>query len=194
MGNYSIFRAVVYCVHSTRFPYMCLERERGVSADTVQLSISLLTNSTFSFTFCSAHGQLILWITTWALHFSSDIFIFILPLSILRTLRLGWKKKFGLYITFGFGVFSIGACLVRFLIVTTTYPEVPITNIEVWCALDSYVGLLVACLPSLRPYLNLKQETRVRLSATYDGRSWRVVDRSSMSNCSLTTPPQTYCG
>ncbi|KAE8336605.1 hypothetical protein BDV24DRAFT_110116 [Aspergillus arachidicola] len=104
---------------------------------------------------CNIQSSLIIWITTWALHFSSDIFIFILPFSILHILRLGWKKKIALYITFGFGVFSIGACLARFLIVLLTYPSVPTTNLELWCALDIFTGLMVACLPSLRPYFNL---------------------------------------
>ena len=92
---------------------------------------------------------------TWALHFSSDVFIFILPLPVLATLRLNWKKILGLYVTFGFGIFSIGASLARFAIVLSTYPDVPVPVIELWCAVDSYTGLIVACLPSLRPYLNL---------------------------------------
>lgn len=75
---------------------------------------------------------------------------------VLRHLRLSWKKKIGLYATFGCGVFSISACLVRFLIVQITYPEVSTTTIELWCALDAYFGLIVACLPALRPYLNLR--------------------------------------
>jgi hypothetical protein len=57
---------------------------------------------------------------------------------------------------------SIGACLARFLIVVLTYPNVPITNTELLCAIDSYTGLIVACIPSLRPYVNLKQADSYR--------------------------------
>ncbi|KAE8318328.1 hypothetical protein BDV41DRAFT_591039 [Aspergillus transmontanensis] len=104
---------------------------------------------------CSAKNSFIIWTSTWALHFSSDIFIFCLPFFVLRIIRLAWKRKIALYVTFGFGIFSIGACIGRFLTVVITYPDVPTTTLELWCALDVFTGLIVACLPSLRPYLTL---------------------------------------
>lgn len=119
----------------------------------------ILTIFSFSFIYCGIWRQFLLWNITWALHFSSDLFIFFLPLFILRTLRLNWKKKLGLYVTFGFGVFSIGASAARFVTVLCTYPDVSLPVLELWCALDSYAGLIVACLPSLRPFLNLGRET-----------------------------------
>jgi hypothetical protein len=126
---------------------------------------------------------------TWALHFSSDIFILILPFPVLRNLRLNWKKKLGLYTTFGFGVLSITAALVRFLTVVVTYPEVPTTNIDLWCAIDSNVGLLVACLPPLRPFLNLKQVSSKR-STPNNGYQGRRYARSAGSDDPLTMPPE----
>ncbi|KAL5366564.1 hypothetical protein BJX96DRAFT_170035 [Aspergillus floccosus] len=140
---------------------------------------------------CGTLSQLTLWIATWALHFSSDIFIFILPLSILRTLKLNWKKKLGLYTTFGFGIFSISACLVRFLIVKLTYPNVPTTNIELWCPLDSDVGLMVACLPALRPYLNLGQGSLQRISSHSSCRK-NVLNRASVLDYPLTMPQEIH--
>lgn len=111
---------------------------------------------------------------------------------VLSILTWQWPDDGGFICTGPQEASTISKSDIRFLIVTTTYPEVPMANIEIWCALDSYVGLLVACLPSLRPYLNLKQETREQFPTNYDGRSWRVLDRSSLSNCSLTNPPGIY--
>lgn len=64
-------------------------------------------------------------------------------------------------------MFSIGACLARLLVVISAYPKVPIPNVQLLCALDSYTGLIVACLLSPRPYLthnrkNISQETTQR--------------------------------
>jgi hypothetical protein len=114
-----------------------------------------LTDSRNNHGLCSAKNSFIIWTSTWALHFSSDIFIFCLPFFVLRIIRLAWKRKIALYVTFGFGIFSIGACVGRFITVLITYPDVPTTTLELWCALDIYTGLIVACLPSLRPYLTL---------------------------------------
>jgi hypothetical protein len=144
---YSLWIATVYC---------------GVAYIATILLVFLIClpveTKGFSFLYCGIRRQFVIWNITWALHFSSDIIIFILPLSIMRILRLNWKKKLGLYVTFGFGVFSISACVARFVIILSTYPNVPVPVIEFWCAIDSYTGLIVACLPSLRPYLNLERE------------------------------------
>ncbi|KAL2866494.1 uncharacterized protein BJX67DRAFT_354949 [Aspergillus lucknowensis] len=112
-----------------------------------------------NFWFCGIQKQLNFFTITWVLHFASDIMIFILPLFIFRTLHLDWKKKLGLYATFGFGLVSISAALVRFIVVFQTFPSVHTTTLELWCAIDSYVGTMAACLPSLRPYLNLENFT-----------------------------------
>ncbi len=141
---------------------------------------------------CGPRDAFIVWTSAWALHLSSDVFIFVLPFFILRILQLDWKKMVPLYVTFGFGIFSIGACLARFLIVLLTYPYVPTTTIELWCALDIYSGFMVACLPSLRPYLNLKQEPPqpIVLNSCSQGRS--VIDTFSRPTDSLSVASEIY--
>lgn len=193
MGNYSLLRVIICDIDRACVPMLPpAQGGKGVRtalAPTLFDSTGLLTSASFN-----TKSQLILWTITWALHFSSDIFIFILPFPVLRTLRLNWKKKLGLYTTFGFGILSITACLARFLTVVLTYPNVPTTNIELWCALDSYVGLLVVCLPPLRPLLNLKQVSSQR-STPNDGYRGRVFDRSigpAGSDYQLTMPPEVY--
>ncbi|KAH6986441.1 hypothetical protein BKA56DRAFT_451523, partial [Ilyonectria sp. MPI-CAGE-AT-0026] len=93
----------------------------------------------------------------WALHFSGDIIIFILPFLILHELKLDAVVKVGVYCTFGLGIINISFCLTRFLIIQVRLSEDPpsISLVELWCALDTNVCLLMACLPPLRPYLRL---------------------------------------
>jgi hypothetical protein len=76
---------------------------------------------------------------------------------------------------------SIGACLARFLIVVLTYPNVPVTNTEFLCAIDSYTGLIVACIPSLRPYVNLKQANSYQRPLRDDSCMQNTIERSMES-------------
>lgn len=117
-----------------------------------------LTEIRFHLASCGVQSSLITWAITWALHFATDLLIFMLPFFFLRDLRVDWKKRLGLYITFGVAILSIGACLARLLVVISAYPEVPIPNVQLLCALDSYTGLIVACLLSLRPCLTHNRE------------------------------------
>lgn len=192
MGSYGLLGSIVHCICPSRVSNLRPLQNRGVSSDS-QIPPSPISGQDsnvgrFYFAFCGYPSQLRLWITTWALHFSSDVFIFILPLPVIHTLHLSWKKKLGLFVTFGFGVLSITACLLRFLIVVSTYPNVPMTTIELWCALDSYIGLMVACLPPLRPYLSLKQDDPQRVPSMDQRPQWSVCNRCSGSAYPLHGP------
>lgn len=102
---------------------------------------------------CSEIRQKILWNLTWALHFSTDLSsklyifpqlfllihpsschanrsqVFIIPFLVLHTLRLDFKQKVGLFLTFGFGIVSMAFAFIRFLEVLVAYPSVHTTNI-----------------------------------------------------------------
>lgn len=141
--------------------------------------MTTLTEIRFRLASCGVQSSLISWVITWALHFATDLLIFILPFFFLRHLRVDWKKRLGLYTTFGVAILSIGTCLARLLVITSAYPEVPITNVQLLCALDSYAGLIVACLLSLRPYLthnhassyqrSLRDDSYMHNSADFNG-------------------------
>jgi hypothetical protein len=141
--------------------------------------IIIRTNSPF----CNAHSYFTLWVVTWVLHVTSDVFVFVLPFFILRNLRLNWKKRIGLCITFGFGILSISACLLRFLIVLVTYPNVSATTTELLCAIDSYVGIMVACFLSLRPYFNLRHVISQHPRSSAESRKWHFLSTSQRLNC-----------
>jgi hypothetical protein len=115
----------------------------------------LIRNRTYLAT-CGEHGHLINWIITCVFHLTSDLLIFALPLYFLRGLQIDWKRKLGLHVTFFIAIISIAAGLARFLIVLLAYPVVPTSNIEFLGGIDSYTGTIVACIPSLRPYINMK--------------------------------------
>ncbi|KAH7335100.1 hypothetical protein BKA66DRAFT_379166, partial [Pyrenochaeta sp. MPI-SDFR-AT-0127] len=90
----------------------------------------------------------------WALHFSSDILIFLLPFLILHKLQVKRLVKLGVSCIFGLGVINIAICLTRFLTIELTHASgLALTLVSLWYLLDGNIALIIACLPSLRPYL-----------------------------------------
>ncbi|RYP08932.1 hypothetical protein DL764_001585 [Monosporascus ibericus] len=90
----------------------------------------------------------------WALHFFGSILIFLLPFSVLHKLQIRTKIMLGAYGVLLLGVIDIAFSLTRFLNVqlNTNGDFRSLTLIEAWSALDANIGLVIACLPSLRPY------------------------------------------
>lgn len=84
----------------------------------------------------------------------------------------------GVYLTFLLGLINMGVSLVRFvklyiegedgrtpLVVAREFSFASdirslLTHADFWNSLDMYIGLVIACLPSLRPYFNLAAESR----------------------------------
>ncbi|TQN67215.1 hypothetical protein CSHISOI_08215 [Colletotrichum shisoi] len=61
--------------------------------------------------------------------------------------------RIGVYCTFGLGIINMTFSLVRFITIQTAPVEaLPFGLVELWSELDVNIGLLVASLPSLRPY------------------------------------------
>lgn len=89
----------------------------------------------------------------------------------------GWLRV-GIYFTFLLGIINMVMTIVRFvklyggrnegelslvtirtsLIVSAL--AITNSNPDFWNSLDLYIGLVIACLPSLRPYFNLAAESR----------------------------------
>ncbi|KAH6867697.1 hypothetical protein B0T10DRAFT_419501, partial [Thelonectria olida] len=95
----------------------------------------------------------------WALHFAGDLMIFALPWSIVTNLQMGRSMKTGVFCTFLLGIINIVFCLVRFIHVqiSTVGSSVPLSLIALWSALDQNIGLVIACLPALRPFFRRKE-------------------------------------
>ncbi|KAL8366435.1 hypothetical protein RB595_004965 [Gaeumannomyces hyphopodioides] len=92
----------------------------------------------------------------WALHFVSDMLIFLLPFLILHGIKMKKPVKVGVYITFGLGIIDLAVCLVlRFILVRLTLDTMTQASLAFYSVLDLYVCLIIACLPPLRPYLHI---------------------------------------
>ncbi|RMJ16010.1 hypothetical protein BHE90_008706 [Fusarium euwallaceae] len=104
---------------------------------------------------CPEDALKIVFEVAWALHFTGSLALFALPFLILQNLNMRTKTKIGVYCVFLLGLIDIAFSLTRFLTVLLSHVGSfrAITTIELWSALDVYVGLIIACLPSLRPYL-----------------------------------------
>ncbi|QPC59686.1 hypothetical protein HYE67_001917 [Fusarium culmorum] len=96
----------------------------------------------------------------WALNITGDILIFILPWLVVPELTLRPKLRYSLYATFGLGIINILFTIVRFALIQKYGADlvITITLVELWSFMDSCVGLIIACLPSLRPYFNCKEK------------------------------------
>ncbi|KAF5239450.1 hypothetical protein FAUST_4933 [Fusarium austroamericanum] len=95
---------------------------------------------------------------SWALHFFGSLALFALPFLLLHKLNLRPKVRVGVYGIFLLGFIDIAFSLTRFLTIQLTKVGdfASITTIGLWSGLDLYIGLIVACLPALRPYLHRK--------------------------------------
>ncbi|KAG5662431.1 hypothetical protein KAF25_004849 [Fusarium avenaceum] len=94
----------------------------------------------------------------WALHFIGSLFLFALPFLVLHKLNMRTRVKISVYCIFLLGLIDIAMSLTRFLSIQlgSVGDFRSITTIELWSALDAYIGLIIACLPALRPYLRRK--------------------------------------
>ncbi|KAH7125902.1 hypothetical protein EDB81DRAFT_860589 [Dactylonectria macrodidyma] len=108
---------------------------------------------------CSVNRLALTFQIAWALHFFGDILVFALPWLIVPGLQMKRWMKTGVYCTFLLGLINITFCLLRFVTIQTSVVNngVPMSIISLWNVLDCDIGLVIACLPSLRPYLRGKR-------------------------------------
>jgi len=88
-----------------------------------------------------------------------DLIIFLLPFTFLHILNIRGAVRVGVYCTFGLGIVNIAFCLTRFLSIRLAplngRGTISITIIKLWSHLDMTMGVIVANLPSLAPYLRM---------------------------------------
>ncbi|KAH7198560.1 uncharacterized protein B0J16DRAFT_379006 [Fusarium flagelliforme] len=107
---------------------------------------------------CSDWSLITTFQTAWALHFIGSLALFLLPFLILHKLNMRPQVKISVYAIFLLGFIDIAFSLTRFLNIQLTVVGDfrSITAVELWSALDVYIGLIIAFLPALRPYLRRK--------------------------------------
>ncbi|KAK1994666.1 hypothetical protein LX36DRAFT_660386 [Colletotrichum falcatum] len=116
----------------------------------------------------------------WAFHFTSEIFIFVLPLVCISRLNMSKAQKISASVTFAVGLVNIAITVARWFVVQAVFTPVPPLNTgEAMAVADGHIGLIVSILPSLRPYLRIWQKS---------AESWRIKAGSSKDGTLLASP------
>ncbi|KAK1990664.1 integral membrane protein [Colletotrichum falcatum] len=142
--------------------------------------------------------------TMGVLNMATDIVVLVMPVSHLWKLRLETYKKVALIVTFSLGVFTcIVSALRLYYLANLEYSDIilSIPNALVYSALEPGVGITLACIPFLRPFLG-RSEYSPKGTANYyssNGHTARLVrgDRETsgfviVSNNSSQYPLQQY--
>ncbi|KAH8723965.1 hypothetical protein GQ44DRAFT_773544 [Phaeosphaeriaceae sp. PMI808] len=102
--------------------------------------------------------------TAWGFNFLGDLLVFILPFTFLHTLKISGAVRVGVYCIFGLGIVNMAFSLTRLLSIKlaphNANNAAPFTIVELWSVLDMIIGVLIANLPSLRPYLRMIRTRR----------------------------------
>ncbi|KAF5253534.1 hypothetical protein FANTH_1605 [Fusarium anthophilum] len=87
--------------------------------------------------------------------------VFILPWLIVPALHVRRTLRLGIYFTFLLGTVNMAVSLVRFVMIWKAGADssISLSTIVLWSALDVNIGLVVACLPSLRPYFGSRTQS-----------------------------------
>ncbi|KAF1832247.1 hypothetical protein BDW02DRAFT_555181 [Decorospora gaudefroyi] len=102
-------------------------------------------------------NQSVLWFTNAGLNIATDFAIIILPIPVIRNLKLGQRQRIGLI-----AIFTVGGsvCIVSILrlqslvqISNSKDPTYDNTPAATWSAVEVNVGIICSCLPLLRPLL-----------------------------------------
>ncbi|KAL8872930.1 MAG: hypothetical protein Q9174_001533 [Haloplaca sp. 1 TL-2023] len=90
----------------------------------------------------------------------TDAALLVLPIPCIWKLQLPRAQKLALTSIFILGIFVIGVSIARFTFIINldlVSPDITwnFVNVQIWTGVEAHVGIICACLPSLRPLLNL---------------------------------------
>ncbi|OJJ33053.1 hypothetical protein ASPWEDRAFT_43103 [Aspergillus wentii DTO 134E9] len=99
-----------------------------------------------------------LWFSNAAMHISTDIAILVIPVPALATLALPRKQRFVLITIFALGGFVCVTSICRLValkkISESADPTYDNVGAASWSAVECNVGIICACLPTLRPLVS----------------------------------------
>ncbi|KID59831.1 uncharacterized protein G6M90_00g093390 [Metarhizium brunneum] len=107
-----------------------------------------------------------------AISIAIDIWMIAIPLSQLWRLKLDWKKKVGVFIMLSVGFLVTIVSIIRLQEIITHAIDDPnatwaIMNLAVWSTVEINVGIICACMPSMRLLFDLVfRATSPRLAAS----------------------------
>ncbi|KAH7144163.1 hypothetical protein B0J13DRAFT_525555 [Dactylonectria estremocensis] len=113
---------------------------------------------------CSTHCTTVADNLGWAFHFTAEVLIFLLPVIYISQTNMTRPQKLSAGFTFCVGFISISITIARWFVVQAVFTKDPTFTTaglqcisEVFYVADGHSGLIVAILPSLRPYLRIWQ-------------------------------------
>jgi hypothetical protein len=106
---------------------------------------------------CSLVQAVIIFRVTWSLNVFGDVLVLILPCLILPELTVQRSVKFAVYFLLALGIATISFAILRFTCVTVSLVgvAVPMSTPMLWGTLECNMGLVIASLPALAPYLTM---------------------------------------
>ncbi|KAG8671951.1 hypothetical protein FPOAC2_05315 [Fusarium poae] len=169
-------KAVLLSVYLQAFPEFMVKRRRFLWATIWITAISYVTTIMIimcnclplarhwdldSDMTCKAWTYAVNFNVGWALSFLGDILVFILPWLIVPALQVKRALRLGIYFTFLLGSVNMAVSLVRFVMIFKAGADssISLSTIVLWSALDVNMGLVIACLPSLRPYFGSRNQS-----------------------------------
>ncbi|RGP80298.1 hypothetical protein FLONG3_1599 [Fusarium longipes] len=172
--SFYLCKAALLCVYHQVIPRFMKKRRAFLWTTVAYVTASFIITIVLLFTICTPvnrwwalHSKnrceidpvISFFRTAWALNFTSDILIFVLPWLIVPDLMIkGWLRV-GVYFTFLLGLINMSISIVRYTKVYVAH-DVSLVTMHFWNSLDLYIGLVIACLPALRPYFKYAAESR----------------------------------
>ncbi|CAG7563424.1 unnamed protein product [Fusarium equiseti] len=110
---------------------------------------------------CSPWTYAVTFNVGWGLSFLGDLLVFILPWLIVPALNVKRSLRIVIYFTFLLGSVNMAVSLGRFVTIFKAGADstISLAEIVLWSALDVDIGLVIACLPSLRPYFGSRHKS-----------------------------------
>ncbi|PMD18571.1 hypothetical protein NA56DRAFT_751260 [Hyaloscypha hepaticicola] len=116
-------------------------------------------------------------VTTATVNTALDVIIIVIPLPELRTLKLHWKRKVGVFVVFLTGSFATATSITRlfFLVNFATSHDSTFDNAPtvIWSAFELNISLICACLPAIRPLLGHYFPNFLDSTDTHTIQSWK---------------------
>ncbi|GAB7322403.1 hypothetical protein MBLNU13_g03356t2 [Cladosporium sp. NU13] len=96
---------------------------------------------------CSVFNSLLVLQISWALNFSADISIFLLPFPLIRVLELKRRQRNGLILTFALGILTIIVSATRFIRIQTGTDW---DRAYIWSMAEMCIAIMVVSMPALK--------------------------------------------
>ncbi|KIX03446.1 uncharacterized protein Z518_06998 [Rhinocladiella mackenziei CBS 650.93] len=99
------------------------------------------------------------WFSFSAFNIATDLAVLLLPMPVLKSLRLPRKQKMSLIAVFALGSFGCVTAILRLhaLYITSVSTDLTYDNVgaATWSAAELNVGIMCACIPAMRPIISL---------------------------------------